>query len=174
MTSENSYPGKWSEMGRTVYKLLNHPRTPINLLSSIDDVKKEALQRVDRVFASWNQLNRILLQYEDVLQKRWIKKNQEQRKKVLQDAWPNIPANHRPDFQALTLESPAQRLAGTRFRNEYLFPYINLEDLLKPQNLLLFLHSRGHNLPHTFAGFDPRSQELGRHCSAIQPLYLEG
>ena len=55
---------------------------------------------------------------------------------------------HRPDFHELRNDSkePPRRNA-TRFRNEHLFPYINLEDLLKAHNLLLFFQSRGHNLP---------------------------
>lgn len=42
---------------------------------------------------------------------------------------PNIPQTHRPDFRALERESPKQMQSGTKFRDAFMWPYINLEDL---------------------------------------------
>ena len=50
-----------------------------------------------------------------------------------------MPTLHRPDFQALQLESMKQRRKRSRFRDPYMLPHINLEDLAKPKNLLLLL-----------------------------------
>ena len=109
------------------------------------------------------------------MRKRWIKKSREQRKKVLLTAWPNMAATHRPDFHALTRETiDVRRRNASRFRNEYLFPFINLEDLLKANNLLLFLNSRGHNKPDVFAFFDTQTHPLGGTSLAIQPPYVSG
>ena len=77
-------------------------------------------------------------------------------------------------MQAISHESIEQRRAGTKFRNTFLFPYINLEDLLTAKNLLLFFQSRGHNLPDVFAHHDLMATFLGRRSTAIQPLYIDG
>lgn len=138
------------------------------------EVKREATERVNRIFTQWDKLHSILMQYEDVLRKRWIKKTQDQRKQVLLNAWPCMAQTHRPDFNALRLEKKEERRNGTRFRNEFLFPYINLEDLMKGNNLLLFFHSRGHNEPHVFSSYDRKTYRLGLTCNAIHQSYLEG
>jgi hypothetical protein len=50
-----------------------------------------------------------------------------------------MAATHRPDFTALARETDdVRRRNASRFRNEYLFPYINLEDLLKPTTYFYF------------------------------------
>lgn len=159
---------------RNLYQFLNHPDTPIQFLASVDETKIQATQCVRRLFDDWNKLHNILLQYEDVIRKRWIKKSQEQRRKVLLTAWPNMAPKHRPDFRAFWQEEHNQRRTNTRFRNEYLYPYINLEDLLNAKNLLLLFHSRGHNKPDVFAAFDQRTHQVGRKSSAIQPALLDG
>ena len=160
-----------------IFKWLNanNPNLPIPAFTSKEEVTSEAAQRSQRIFEDWTRLHNILLQFEDQLRKRWVKKSQDQRKKVLLSAWPNMASLHRPDFQALQRESIVERRANeTQLRNEFLFPYINLEDLLKASNLLLFLHSRGHNTPGVFAYSDQHTQHLGRTSTAIQPTYLSG
>ena len=58
---------------------------------------------------------------------------------------------HRPDFLAQHHETDERRRTATRFRDAYMVPYINLEDLCKAKILLLMLQSRGHNRPHVFS-----------------------
>ena len=101
-----------------------------------------------------------------------MKKGREQRKKVLLDAWPNMSSTHRPDFQALQRESPQQRKSGTKFRDAFLWPYINLEDLSTSKLLLLFLNSRGRHLPEVFAHADYDAAHLGMTSLAIQSPFL--
>lgn len=151
----------------------HNPNFLIPTLLSVSEVEHETTQRSRGIFGDWNKLHDIVTQYEDVLRKRWTKKSQEQRKKILLTAWPNMPTMRRPDFQALRQEPIEQRRAGrTRFRNWYLFHYLNLEDLLRVNNLLLFFHSRGHNHPGVFAHFDLQALHVGRRSSAIQSAYL--
>ena len=119
-------------------------------------------------------LHAILLEHKNTLRTRWIKKTREQRKKILLTAWPKMAESHRPDMQAIAHESVKQRCAGTKFRNDFLFPYINLEDFLKAKNLLLFFQSHGHTLPDVFAHHDLMALLLGRRSTAIQPLYIDG
>ena len=157
-----------------MYTILNEPNKECPPLPSIEVVRLTATQRASKTLQHWNELHTLVVQYEDILRKRWTKKPVNKRKQILLLAWPNMPASHRPDFDALLMESHEQRVAGTRFRGEFLYPYINLEDLLKPKNLLLFLHCRGYNPPHVFAAFDLKTQQLGRRSSAIQPGFMEG
>lgn len=138
-------------------------------------VKREATLRSHNIFNSWNQLHNILLHHEETLRKRWLKKSVAQRKRVLLEAWPDMAVKHRPDFQILGKNTlNGDPLSNHVFRKEFLFPYVNLEDLTKPNNLLLFLNSRGHNRPDVFAFFDLKTQHTGRAIKVIQPAYLHG
>src|SRR5271170_7582389 len=152
-----------------------YPMILIPAFPSASQVRNEATERSSRISRDWETLHNILKIHEDVLRKRWVKKSQDQRKKVLLTAWPNMATMHRPDFHALRNEpKEPRRRNATRFRNEHLLPYINLEDLVKANNLLLFFHSRGHNQPHVFSSFDRKTYRLGLTCNAIQQSFLEG
>ncbi|KAI9879339.1 MAG: hypothetical protein M1830_008799 [Pleopsidium flavum] len=135
-------------------------------------VKQEARERSRKIFADWTTLHKLLGRYEELLRKRWVKKTQEQRKKILLAVWPNMPSTHRPDFQALRRESTQQRCDGTKFRDAYLWPYINVEDLTKGKSLLLFLNARGRHLPDTFAHADFDAVQLGQTSLAIRSAFL--
>lgn len=50
----------------------------------------------------------------------------EQRGKILLEAWAAIARTHRPDMWALRHESPGERETGTKFRNIYMWPDINV------------------------------------------------
>ena len=85
---------------------------------------------------------------------------------------PNIPLRHRPDFEAFRTEPPAQLERGTRFRDAYLRPYINVEDLSEGKTLLLFLNTRARNPPSVFARADFNALHLGHICGAVMPAFL--
>jgi len=161
------------DLSLNLFQYLNHSNTPIRE-RTIDDVTAEARTRAHHIFTHWGMLHAILLEHENTLRARWIKKSKEQRRKILLTAWPDMADSHRPDFKATGLESVEQRRAGTKFRKELLFPYINLEDLLKAKNLLLFFHSRGYTLPDVFAHHDYMASLLGRRSTGIQPCYVNG
>jgi hypothetical protein len=149
-----------------------NPNLPIPSLPSCAQVKREAAEPSVTIYAHWNRLHEILERHEGVLRKRWMKKTKQQREKILLSAWPGMATTHRPDFQAFKTESDQRRQNRTQFRDAYLFPYINLEDLSKAKNLLLLLHSRGHTKPHVFAFFDFETQQIGLTSGAIVPPYL--
>src|SRR5271170_290898 len=140
---------------------------------SRSEMEQESMKRSAQIFIHWAQLNSILQRYEDILRKRWIKKNKEQRKKLLLAAWPNMSLTHRPDFQAQHRETEEQRRTATKFRDAYLCPYINLEDLCKAKNLLLMLQSRGHNRPHVFSYRDSIMQ-IAINVRAINVVHVNG
>ncbi|KAF2798204.1 hypothetical protein K505DRAFT_268147 [Melanomma pulvis-pyrius CBS 109.77] len=139
---------------------------------SPDEVRQKARGLSKELFADWIILNSILERREDSIRKRWGKKSKEQKKKILLTAWPNMESQHRPDVEAWRKESGAQRAKGTKFRAAYMWPYINLEDLLKPKPLLIFLNSRGRNPPYEFVHSDLKSAALGETLGATTPGFL--
>lgn len=89
------------------------------------------------------------------------KKNVKARREILLRAWPSMSATHRPDFvnlRAVKKQAPRSR---TCMAEAYLWPYINLEDLQQRNFLLVFLNSRGRNLPDTFRLADVKAAHLG-------------
>ena len=151
-----------------------NPHLPVPSFLSISDTRQMAKQRSKAVFTDRDALLGILERYEDTLRKRWWKKTGEQRRKVLLKAYPDIPAIHRPDFAALRREGADQTRVRTRFRDAYLLPSINLEDLVKPKPLLMFLNARGRQDPDIFANADFNSIHLANTSQAIMPAYMSG
>ena len=58
-----------------------------------------------------------------------LKKIRPQRLKILLNIWPNMPAIHRPDFDAFRRKLGSDRSRGTKHRDSFIWPYINQEDL---------------------------------------------
>jgi hypothetical protein len=135
-------------------------------------VRQLCSERSTRIFANHDRLARILDRHEATIQKRWTKKTKHQRLQILLDGWPNMAPGHRPDFAAFRKESEAQREGGTKFRDHFVWPYVNQEDLLKPKALLLMLKSRGRHQPCEFAAADGDAMYLGRITKAIVPIFL--
>ncbi|OJJ37693.1 hypothetical protein ASPWEDRAFT_93070, partial [Aspergillus wentii DTO 134E9] len=136
------------------------------------EAEDEAYGQSTKLFEHWSLLGHILNRYEATIRKRWLKKGQEQRRKILLEAWPNIPSSHRPDFRALRRESEEQRQAGTRFEDAFMWPYINQEDLCRGKTLLLLLNARGRNAPSVFIFQDIQSIHVGQSSNAIQEIFL--
>lgn len=138
------------------------------------EVRQEISARTQSIFRNYGTLNQILDRHEATIQKRWMKKTRTQRLKILLQAWPNMAAVHRPDFDAFRAEAIEERKTNTRFRAHYIWPYINQEDLCKPKLMLLLLNSRGRNLPSEFAAGDIDAMHLGRVLEALRPALLRG
>ena len=151
-----------------------NPNIPKPALPTSSGVQQQAKALSHQIFADWDALSAILDRHEPTLRKRWIKKSSDQRRMILLLAFPTMPVTHRPDFEALRQESEEQRLAGTHFYNSYILPSVNLEDLMKPKHLLLFINSRGRNLPSLFVNSDINSVHLGQMAGAVIPSYLSG
>ncbi len=134
-----------------------------------EEVRKEALPRSRSIFSDWTLLNCIIERYEAVLRKRWLKKTREQRKTILLAAWPRMSPTHRPDFDAFAKGKPGRQLMS---KDPYMWPHINLEDLLKPKLLLIFLNARGRNPPGAFATADEDSVRFGKVTKNLVPAFL--
>ena len=135
-------------------------------------VRQDVGKRAPAVLKSFDCLYRILERHEATIQSRWTKKTKQQRLKILLHVWPDLPAVHRPDMEAWRKESPEQRQAGTQYRDAYIWPQLNQEDLTKPRTLLLLLNARGRNHPSRFAAADREEMHVGFVAQAVVPVFL--
>lgn len=134
-----------------------------------EKAQKEATERATNVLGSWGRLLQILERHEETIRKRWGKKTKVQRGKLILEAWPNMSATHRPDYGAFFKEGGKR---STKHRDAYLWPYMNLEDLIKGNAFLLLLNSRGRNQPNIFVHSDGASTQIGHVSGAIMPAFL--
>lgn len=98
--------------------LKSHPDAAANVLNddlsvqahtiTLAKAKAEAKALVAELFESWLQLKHIVNQHGPTVQKRWRKKNKEQRKRLLLKAWPRTPGSHRPDIAYLAQRDSAE------------------------------------------------------------------
>ena len=148
-------PSIYSDPAR-FFKHLNaaNPNLPVPELPSFEEVQRQAKEHAEHIFNTQKALVEILDKYELVLTKRWMKKSTEQRRKILLAVLPHIPATHRPDFQALRRETMEATRKGMQFRDSWLLPSLNVEDLTQPRNLILFLRSRARDPPGVFGNVD--------------------
>lgn len=146
------------------------PRPPS--MPNTNEVRQEARERSTEVLSNWNRLRHILERHEEVIRKRWMKKSKVQRSEIILQAWPGLSANHRPDFLALVEEGGQTRSTSTKFREAYLWPYLNVEDLVKGKSLLLLINSRGRHPPCVFAHSDFKATYIGNISGAVMPAFV--
>lgn len=141
---------------------------PVVNVESLADLQAQTKELSVAIFRHWILLNKTLKRCEDVIQKRWMKKNNSQRLAILLAAWPGMAATHRPDFASLRDISDKgcrRRLNREKEREYNLWPFVNQEDLIQPSNLLMFLNSRGRCLPDKFAFGDKVLTHAGNTSS---------
>lgn len=110
-------------------------------------VGAKAATHAKSIFENFALLGKIMDRHQSTMHKRWLKKSNQKRRSILFEAWgPNMALSHRPDFEALDKESDQQRYEGTRFRDAFMWPYINQEDLSKPHTIFVFMSTRGISL----------------------------
>lgn len=149
-----------------------HGGLPMPKLKSPAEVRRDAKSLTDQIYTSYEILHQILERHEATIRKRWSKKTRPQRLKILLNAWPNMAEIHRPDFDAFRKESESQRERGTKYREYYMWPYINQEDLLNPKTFPLLLNARGRHPPSDFAAADINTIHFGMVSKAIVPIFL--
>ncbi|KAF1993897.1 hypothetical protein P154DRAFT_47978 [Amniculicola lignicola CBS 123094] len=145
---------------------------PIPKVASPTEIQKHVKEFSTQIFSDWAILKAILDRHESTIHKRWAKKGRKQRVELLLAAWPNMSATHRPDFLAFTKETERERERGTKFRDAYMWPYVNLEDLSKPKTVPLFLQARARSMPGAFTGADAEAAHIGYVTKAVVPLFL--
>lgn len=140
---------------------------PIPEQVSPEEVRRQATKRSSSIFQSFDTLRAIVDRHELTIQNRWMKKTRPQRLKIILSAWPGLPVSHRPDFDAFR-----KKQANARFRDPFIWPYLNQEDLARPRSLLLLLNARARNHPSCFAAADGEAMHVGRTLQVIVPLFL--
>jgi hypothetical protein len=135
---------------------------PEEYITPVEIVRDKATARVGSIFQNFRFLGAVLDRHEATIHRRWLKKSNKQRLKVILEAWgAKMAAPHRPDFEAIELESEDQRVEGTAYRDSYLWPYINQEDLCKPQSLLLLMSTRARCHPSALAATEHEAHRMG-------------
>jgi len=135
-------------------------------------VRKEARERSQVIHDRYNTLHAIVARHEETIQDRWVRKSGKQKRKVLLECWPGMSPVHRPDFEAIRMETEDQRSRGTKYRESFMWPYINQADLSKPKNLVLLLNARARHHPSLFAAADVAAAHLGVVSGAIKRVFL--
>lgn len=120
-------------------------------LRPIEELRSKSKEYTKAIFDNFKFLLAVLVCHEDLIRRRWMKKTKVQRKAVLLQAWPNMSPTHRPDFDAHLGDTWTSKIKS---QDALAWPYINLEDLMRPRSLLIFLNTRGRNLPYNFAHSD--------------------
>ncbi|TEY70093.1 hypothetical protein BOTCAL_0111g00110 [Botryotinia calthae] len=138
-----------------------------------EKVRQEAKERATEVLSHYNRLRQILERHEDVIRRRWRNKSKADRSNIILKVWPGLSATHRPDFKALFGEESQLKTKGTKYREAYLWPYLNVEDLVTGKTFLLLVNSRGRHPPHVFAHTDFKATRTGRISGAIEATSLD-
>ncbi|KAM7199791.1 hypothetical protein V8F20_005661 [Naviculisporaceae sp. PSN 640] len=139
------------------------------------DIRREARAKSSQIHRDYNLLRSIAERHENKIQKRWEKKSKPQRLAILQCAWPHkMPLTHRPDFAAFRQHHDRLTQRGLResLRGAFMWPYINQEDLVKPNTFPLLLNSRARNHPSVFAAADGNAMSLGCVTMVLVPPFL--
>lgn len=129
---------------------------------TITTARREAPPKVQRIFDNFARLEKVVGAHATKLSNRWMKKSGQKRKKLLLEAWPDMSQAHRPDFNAYR-----RGLKESRHRDAYLLPYINLEDLSTPKNLMLLLDARSQHTPDVFAWSDSSTTSMANTVQAV-------
>jgi hypothetical protein len=143
-----------TDFNRWIQRVANQiPATDIPTIQSCRESVKELSEEI---FASWSAIHTVLVYHEQLIRKRWTKMNMKQKEELLLTAWPNMNLRHRPDLERMLScrDWEQTRPVMPADLQESAWPYINLEDLLRPKSFLLLLNSRGRHRPDSFAYSD--------------------
>ncbi|KAI1657630.1 hypothetical protein F4813DRAFT_396151 [Daldinia decipiens] len=122
------------------------------------------------IFDGQTELRNLLDAHWIAVSRRWNKYQLPGRERVLRSAWPNmIPARLSKDpvsGSVLVTESDILREA-------YMWPYINLEDLVSGDRLLLFMESRSRKHPSVFVHSDLLDSKSAVERGVVDINYLD-
>lgn len=134
---------------------------------TVPRVQQEAPILVRGIFSDWERLTTIADTHSHSINKRWTKRTVEKRKTLLLEAWPGMCPMHRPDFDVIR-----RKATGPVHRDALMMPYVNLEDLSSPKNLLSLIGCRTSKAPEHFAWSDSLFFETASKLKAVKPAAL--
>jgi hypothetical protein len=79
---------------------------------------------------------------------------------------------HRPDFEALRRCGANRESESTLFREAYMWPHMNVEDLCRGKVLPLLINAGGRNPPKDFLFMDIESTHVGKRNGILTPATL--
>ncbi|KAF2421066.1 hypothetical protein EJ08DRAFT_683151 [Tothia fuscella] len=133
--------------------------------AEIDAAKARAQDSAGRIFKSQSASQAMLLEYGQLIKKKWSSKGPQARAQVLLEAKPIVSKKKNDDWTALWIKTPNP--------DAFLLAALNVEELSKGDTLLLFLESRVNNLPGTFALADLERARMGIVTNIVdRPKYL--
>jgi hypothetical protein len=140
--------------------------------SAIDKVTQTSRALLNGLFSDCHELRDIITKHDELIRKRWRNKTRDQKTSLLLEAWGHaMSESHRPD---LTLFINTPKNESLQSLDAYKWPYINLEDLLRPKVLPSFLKSRGIHHPHVFCHADLSACALGIAAGKIGESDVKG
>lgn len=81
-------------------------------------------------------------------------------------------SSYSPDFEAIFRGGQELQNRRTEFREAFLWPSMNVEDLATGKTMLLLLNSRGRHSPNMFAKADFEATRVGLVSQAILPTFI--
>ena len=132
---------------------------PVPKECNLEETQSECTKYAVLVFKGYTRLRMIVKRFDRIIEKRWLKKSLDQRRKILLQAWLSMLASHRPDLGAV--RTPGKTRQTTRPRvSAHLWPYVVQEDLLQGPLLPLYIRSRGQNFPDLFFAHEVEEASL--------------
>ncbi|KAI5199735.1 hypothetical protein E4T39_06108 [Aureobasidium subglaciale] len=148
------------------------PEPPTEIYSLLDDVIQNSRALSARLLSDWHELKAITTGHDDLIRRRWRKKTRDQKRAVLEAAWGrDLSESHGPDL-GLFINDDNQE--SPNLLDAYKWPYLNLEDLLQPKVLPMFLESRAAYHPYKFCHVDLNACALGLSAGKIKMSDLKG
>ncbi|KAI0853366.1 hypothetical protein F5Y00DRAFT_257391 [Daldinia vernicosa] len=140
------------------------------VIQEAGELAREAWALSKSIFDCREELRNLLDVRWIAISRRWNKYKLSSRKRVLRGAWPDmIPARLSKD--PLSGSVPVTDVKG--LREAYMWPYINLEDLLPGDRLLLFMESRGREHPSVFVHSDLLSSKSAVESGIVKINFLD-
>lgn len=134
----------------------------------IDICRDESQSLVQHIADLHKVLERMVVRHEVLIRSRWRKKTRAQKTEVLLAAEPDIPKTHRPDIASFMSGRNPALVADTLVAHSC--PHINIEDLLLPNTLPIFINARARHLPAKFAYSDLEMAPLAKLRSEFLAL----
>ncbi|KAJ5733795.1 hypothetical protein N7493_002581 [Penicillium malachiteum] len=155
---------------------------------TIEDLERERSLKAEEIFKSYHRLRKIMMHYENDIAKRFLKRNEQKRRHVIQQAWNDsirsdeaaergrLAKEHFENFKALSyrnIREKSRKVKGEALYYTWLLPScVNLHDLASknPAVLQMLLHSRSHHAPDIFSIVDEAQITDGNWVEGYGPF----